>query len=120
MSDSLGLEETSNYWSTMLRRSEPPEARWQVKHDVGMYNGADWKTWEKITNVSPEEAAEEATRRGCKGFTYCKSSVGLGQYGGFSRKTAILYMDRERALVPQLGSAPGQCDYYYYSVSEIK
>ena len=120
VSDSLGLKETTNYWSTMLARSETPGARWQVKQDVGMYNGADWKNYEKITNVSPEEAAEEAARRGCKGFTYCKSWVNLGQYGSFDRKTAILYMDKERALVPQLGSAPGQCDYYYYSVSEIK
>ena len=120
VSKSLGLEKTSKYWSTMLARSEAPGARWRVKQDVGMYNGADWKTWEKITNVSPEEATEEAARRGCKGFTYCKGWVALGQYGGFDRKTAILYTDRERALVPQLGTAPGQCDYYYYSVSEIK
>ena len=31
------------------------------------------------TDVSPEEAVAEAARRGCKGFTYCKNSVILGQ-----------------------------------------
>ena len=117
MCDILELEEASKFWSGLLERAEP--TKWQVIRNTGMYNLANWKNWVKITEVSPEEAVAEAARRGCKGFTYCKNGVILGQYGSFDRHSAILYLEEEQALKPQLGSAPGQCDYYYYSMSKI-